>query len=108
MKNNEELTFCRIVISQKFGDFIFTQLKIDETPSMLKDRGTRYWTEPQYNHFYVFMYDQYPYLAQGVEVELNLENYQNFRSINNSVVHFDKFHFSALDIAELHTCAFGR
>ena len=32
MKNNEELTLCRIVISQKFGDFIFTQLKIDETP----------------------------------------------------------------------------
>ena len=106
----EEQTICVIVSCQKSGIFAFTQLKKDITPkSLLKNlssQGTRMMEEPNPYHFYVFKNNKYPYLTEGVQINLNLENYDRIM-IQGYSIFFDKSDFSKWDIEELKTYNFS-
>ena len=119
IQNNVELensakkdeTICVIVGAQKSGIFTFTQLKKDMTPKMLLNlpsfQGKRMMAEPNPYQFYVFKTEKYPYLSQGTQINLNLDNYEQFRTSSGHTIYFDKHHFSQFDINELKTYNFN-
>jgi len=107
----EDETMCLVIGARKSGAFTFTQLKKDITPRTLLDlpnfQGQRMMAEANPYEFYVFKTNKYPYLSQGIQINLNFESYDNFKTGNGYRIYFDKNHFSQFDINELKTYNFN-
>ena len=87
---------CIFIGTSMLGDFTFTQLNIDMTPKMLLGlpsfQNQRLMNDADPYEFYDFKSKEYPFLTQGIQVDLKLEGYKIF---------YDKEHFSNYDINEL-------
>lgn len=107
----ENETICELIGAQKSGIFTFTQLKMDITPKMLLSlpsfQNQRMMAESNPYEFYVFKTERYPYLSKGIQIKLNLDNFENFRTSSGYTIYFDKRHFSKSDINELKTYNFN-
>ena len=98
-------SICIVFGARKSSQFIFTQLKIDMTPSHLLNipgfNGQRMMAEPNHYHFYVFKSNKYPHLREGTQINLNMDYYESFYTSNRFRIYYDKRHFSITDINEL-------
>jgi len=104
----EDETICVVAYCQKRGVFTFTQLKVDTTPKHLRNNPN--WRlrmiGVNYQEFYIFKTDKYPYLREGQQINLNLNYYDNCRTTSYKI-NYDKRHFSLSDINELKIYSFG-
>lgn len=103
-------TICIVIGATKSNEFTFTQLKIDMTPKILfklaSFQNQRMMKEANPYEFYVFKTNKYPDLSQGTQINLNFENYEDFKTSNGFRIYYDKTHFSNYDIIELKTYNF--
>lgn len=94
-------TICIITWINKYMGFTFTQIQQDMTPQSISGALTyRLMGEPLPCEYYVFKTEKYPYLNEGTQINLNLDNYDSFKK-GYGVVYFDKNDFSAMDILKL-------
>lgn len=108
---SEDETICIVIGASKSGIFTFTQLKIDKPPKMLLNllsfQSQRLMAEANPYEFYVFDAVRYPHLSPGVQVNLNLDNYDYFQTPNGFKIFYDRTHLSSDAIAELKTYNFN-
>ena len=103
-KENE--TICSIVWLKEYRGYIFTQLKVDLTPTHLKGKLNFAMMNFNSHHFYIFKENEYPYLSENIQINLNLDNYDSFIK-DGCTIFFDKKHFSSIDIGILKLFNYG-
>jgi hypothetical protein len=105
----ENETICIVNHMQKNGIFIFTQLKIDRTPNVLKNLPNfkdQFLMQLSPNDFYVFKINIYPKLFQGSQIKLNFEYYESFIASGTFRIFYDKRCFTKSEINDLKTYNF--
>lgn len=97
-EEEDNKTFCIITWMNKYNGYTITQMQKDMTPSNLKGQYLNMGID--YNSFYIFKTEKYPYLSTGSELKIDLNNYNSFSKGGNTI-YFDKNDFSAMDILKL-------
>ena len=84
--------------------FIVAQLQVDTTPAHLRNNPMfqRRMMGVSMDDLYVFKTDEYPYLREGQQINLNLKHYDNFRTTKGYKILYDSRHFSKPELSELY------
>lgn len=98
---NEDEALCKVVMAEKSEIYLFTQLRIDTTPPMLKNLGTDEFSVYNENpyHFYIFN-SMYSNFNVNENIFLDLENFEKFKKNEYSIFH-PKYHFDFIEIENL-------
>ena len=100
--NNDDLTICGVVSTQTSDNFIFTELKIDNTPNELTDRPffqqNRMFKQDS-NTFYMFNQSKMSIIT-GQQLNLNLKNFDHFIKDGFSIF-YNRKDFTNHEIIEL-------
>lgn len=90
-------TLCIVDSLQKNYSVYYTQLRIDDTPEILRETG-RYEDVRLMSigpsDFYIFRTDYYKNLKIGDELELELDYYSSFINSHFENMYYDRRHFS--------------
>lgn len=107
---SDDETMCIVVSAQKLGFYTFTQLKIDKTPrsllNLLSFQNQRMMAEANPYEIYVFSNQYYPFLSQGVQVNLALDGYDKLQNENGFTIFYNRVQFSDDAIEDLKTFKF--
>lgn len=100
---NENDKLCKVVMAEKRDIFLFTQLKVEDTPNILRERGLiTFFENPD---FYIFnsMFKNY---ELGDEIYIDIEELVYFQKDGHGI-HYPKNHFDSFELENLNQYSFS-